>query len=474
LILFKKRVQSSFASIITYICPMKKSLLSLLSFGVLASAFAQIPNNDFENWTSISIEVPNTWPLIVGKVTKTTDAHSGSFAVRLQGDTTDGNNEHGAVLFGNSNDGKYFYDGFPIAAKPDSLIVWLKYNIAAGDTGLIFLFTQKNGITLSSNRIKITQSASGYTRKAFKINYIVSGQTPDSCILGFSANNVDSQNLKPTSFMQVDDISFSGTTLNVPNPGFENWSTRVHYLAKDWINFYDLQRLKRNRKPNIVRTTDKATGSFAMLVQNVRERGDTIKGYTRSSTNDDYVRPGFPLSGRVDTLYGLYKFLPENGDSMNISIGCYKNGGSFGGGFKLTGVAQNTYAIFKIPITYLNGLIPDSGLIQLESAWKEPKGNSKLFIDNLNFNPVYGVAIDPISKKEMLIVYPNPANKMLRIILPQGGGNYHANITDLRGTVVKSLEVTGELNTVNISELAAGVYSIAILETGATVRFVKE
>lgn len=454
---------------------MKKCILTLCFLPMIVRLMAQIPNNDFENWTTISADAPTGWDHSFGHVTKVTDKHSGSFAIKLQADLTGSNSGPGAILVGNSNDGINFTGGTPLAAKPDSLIVWAKYNITSGDSALVFLLTKKSGQTLSQEWYAITGASASYKRLAFKVNYLVSGKTPDSVILAFASTNFLST-ADPNSWIELDDISFSGTALNIPDPGFENWTTKTHKTLDGWSNQYDVQQLMNGSTPTVVQTTDKATGNYAMIVQNNLVAGDTSWGQTHTGTDDNWFGPAFPVTGRKDTLYGLYKWAPQNGDSFQMTIQLFKAGNYCGGGFFINGVTQSSYKIFKIPVFYVNGsIVPDSATIAFNSYFTSnaPKGNSKLYVDNVNFNPVYGVGVDNITKKEQFIIYPNPANDKLKLVLSANATKQSAIISDMRGVEVKRISVNEEINVIDISDLATGTYIIRLSDTGAATRFVK-
>jgi hypothetical protein len=453
---------------------MKDTLLFVLFLAICSATNAQIPNGNFENWTAHNFDHPVGWDLSSGINIKTTDKHNGSLAIHLQGDTVKNPSTIGYISIGNSNNGIQYYGGVPFAGKPDSIIFWCKYSIAAGDSALIYIHLKKNGLTLAAKWYKFAGSSpSNYKRIAIKLDTTKGRQNADSLIIAFSSSNVFKK-LNPSSWINIDDVSFAGTSANIPNPGFENWQVHSYLTLDGWLNYYSDANFINGDPQTLVQTTDKANGNFALIVQSTKNSKYNKKGYTRTGSNSAYVKPSFPVPGKFDTLYCLYKWLPQNSDSCIISLGLYRGGGSMAGGSYVSGVAQNNWTILKIPMKYITTDIPDSASIALSSYFNNPKGSSILYIDNMSLSPVYGVGTDPITQKAVLIVYPNPASDKLHLVLPQGKRLFHAQILNMKGACIKTVMIDEELNVIDISDLAAGVYSISLMENAVCVSFVKK
>src|SRR5690554_3761832 len=140
-----------------------KSLLLIIATGLLSmSTFAQmqIDNSDFEQWDNVgnSSEEPVNWNsfmtanchlgLLCGiaqeqQIERTTDAHSGTYAARIWsrsvfGVVANGNMTIGRINMGSStatDDSNFNYMNTTdpdfnqaLTGKPDSLVVWVKYN----------------------------------------------------------------------------------------------------------------------------------------------------------------------------------------------------------------------------------------------------------------------------------------------------------------------------------------------------------
>jgi len=437
----------------------------------LQKAQAQIPNTDFENWTTLSQEKPVGWTLALG-ISKLTDKKSGNFSVKLQGDTKA--ESPGVVLLGQTEDGDVFWGGAPFTARPDSIIFWAKYNIASGDSALFYLQLKKLAQPITAQWYKFNGVSNNFVRMAFKIDYTAAG-SPDSIILGFVSTNVLNE-VNGNSWLQLDDVSFSGTTQNVPNPGFEGWKNLFHYTPNHWASNYDNEDLLDEMKPTVLRSFNAGTGGACLHLRNI-DRGDWIEiGETRtikSPDNQNFWGPTFPVSGRPDTLYGLYKWLPKSGDAARVEVTMWKAGSQIGNGSISTTVEQATWAIAKVGITYWTMDSPDSAQVLIHSSNGEGTGESDLFVDNLSFSPIFGAG----TKNPFAIqfsVKPNPASETINVQLPATKNSSTARIFDATGRLVLSSEISAMNPAIQLSSLPAGTYSIRLDGLTGSRKFVKQ
>jgi len=204
-----------------------------------------IPNNNFENWARPNgvVEAPATWlttDLILaffnnipannyfdtGTVTKTTDAHGGSYAAQLN--TLSIPTQSGAVLLpgvlvlgtkpgpatntvvGLPNGGS------PYAARPTQLQFYYKLSGPAADSAsaLVYLTqTPKAGAPptiVGAGFSYLQPTTGGYAVLTLPIQYS-SGVTPDSVHVQFSSG--DAANITAGTTLRVDDLALSGTAL---------------------------------------------------------------------------------------------------------------------------------------------------------------------------------------------------------------------------------------------------------------------
>lgn len=234
---------------------MKKIVfLSVIAFSLSAHAQQTIPNAGFETWTNSFIyEEPTGWATlnpgialgVPTTVTKSTSAHSGTYAAKLKtvGADFDGDNVvdtiPGIAFLGTLDIiSQTTNEGIPFSGIPDTLAAWTKYNSpSANDQFLIIATLTKWNAALgmrddiASATIFSGSNTSVYTRQTAEFTYF-STDTPDtlSLMILSSAGQVPAINAE----LFVDDISFiynntsnlnesSISTWNVfPNPATDN------------------------------------------------------------------------------------------------------------------------------------------------------------------------------------------------------------------------------------------------------------
>lgn len=187
----------------------------------------QLPNLNFENWTSITYDEPDEWATMNGftskdsvfAVTKTTDSYSQSYAMKIE--NIDPNNPNIGIAttgeFGSSGTvGGDPYNGSTI----DTLQGYYKYSAAGVDTaGLILIFRQNGSISgLASQLLPPT---SNYTK--FEVPFS-NAQVPDS----FRIDLVSSY------------INVMGSELFVDNLALKSVLTSVHIHSEkiEKLNLY--------------------------------------------------------------------------------------------------------------------------------------------------------------------------------------------------------------------------------------------
>ncbi len=178
-----------------------------------ATAVSALPDFSLENWSTLTNEGPDSWNslnvlqniLVSPSVTKTTDIHSGSFAVRMEnkvsaisGDTTIALLSL-APLDGSSASIPY------AAATPSTFSGWYKYTNTQADTASIqVLFYQ--GATVVCYHLELLTSAAAYTQFSSPLTFL---GTPDSIQILVTAG------LKASSVLFLDDLAFTGGGVGV-------------------------------------------------------------------------------------------------------------------------------------------------------------------------------------------------------------------------------------------------------------------
>ncbi len=202
---------------------MKKNYIIVVIFLLVGSLVSKaqptIPNNGFEQW--IDTITPVGWGttnlnfgfFTYAPVTRTTDKHSGSYAIKLQTKAIPMFGMlPGAAATGNIDVGTGISGGVPTnGMKPAAIGGYFKFNSINGDTAVIVVFLTKwNGTTrdtVGAGGIIVNSSVTSYVSFNEPINYELP-QVPDTFIVicVSSAGYTPQEN----STLYVDDLSFYG------------------------------------------------------------------------------------------------------------------------------------------------------------------------------------------------------------------------------------------------------------------------
>jgi hypothetical protein len=203
---------------------MKRSLLLLstvaLMFCIAFTAFAQVPNSGFENWTA---GAPDGWWTnnIAGigvTVTQSHTAHSGTSALR--GDVVSivtGAPYSPQIVTGASA------SGFAVSQRYGSITGYYQFSPQSGDRILISAAMYKGGLTgtgVAGAGGFLTSAASSYTQFSVPFQYIT-GDVPDLCVITIVIGGPTSSSNTPHagSYFLLDDLALSGTASAVSDPG---------------------------------------------------------------------------------------------------------------------------------------------------------------------------------------------------------------------------------------------------------------
>jgi len=216
---------------------MKKTsiLLSALISASLSAYSQTIPNNGFETWATTPpapFESAEGW---AGgpSISKSTNAHSGSFALQLQTAVfTNPNNGETDTIPGNAftgtpgmGPGMPGTPGFAFTSRPDSLTGWYTFSPVGNDVNEIRVtFSRWDAIALQREEIANSffscNPSDIYTRFSFPIQYN-SSNTPDTASIEIRSSNSPMEVPVLGSILLVDDLEFT----NADQTGFSHIST---------------------------------------------------------------------------------------------------------------------------------------------------------------------------------------------------------------------------------------------------------
>ena len=251
---------------------MKKQLLLLVLVYITITAVGQnsIPNGGFETWNSSTYDYPQNYPYnsisellsrgSVSNLFRTSDAHSGSSAVKL---TTTAESP-GYFLNKNPNKGDptTWTGGILYNQKPTGISGYYKYNIVADD-GLIMVAFSKAGRNIGTYMYNIVGIQNAYKLFDFTFSPALT-EIPDSVAFGaVSTTHINDNTFVIGGTLYLDDVSFTGVPSQPAlfNGGFELWEQG--HTPEALANWYS-----NSEKLDVTsRTTDSYKGKYALVLK---------------------------------------------------------------------------------------------------------------------------------------------------------------------------------------------------------------
>lgn len=278
-------------------------------------------------------------------------------------------------------------------------------------------------------------------------------------------------------------LSVYSVSAQIPNSGFESWVHNINY--SDPTEWATMNPYCSGPFYSCTQSTDHypvSFGSYSIRLENNTSLTQFTGGYGMAITNAfDYpFKPAFPVTGSPTSLTGYYKYNSLNNDTMFIRIVLFQNGTMLGYNTFKTGITASTWTSFSLPITYTS---VDSATIHISAFYPSsqssgPKGNSVLFVDNLNFDVLIGTGIAEYADLKNSN-YPNPAQDILTIQFEKSQtGILNLFIYDETGRMAECSEMERSLDLmrVDVSALSAGMYFYEIRTSEGIMRnkFVKQ
>lgn len=256
----------------------------------------------------------------------------------------------------------------------------------------------------------------------------------------------------------------------IPNNDFEAWTNMGSY-----------------ENPNIWGTPNSAcTGSFHPVTKSTDHYPVSVGQYSIRLENNISLLPptsycglgvaglsspsfgpGFQITGHPNSLTGYYKFLPQSGDTMIISIQLYNLGTQVAQTEVQTTVAAPSWVSFNLPIpTYTTA---DSASIRISAyctcgPMNIPHGNSVLLVDNLNFDNLI-TSVSENEKSTGFEIFPNPTSGAITFSNKMSTGKVlDLSIINSLGQVVYSDLLYDDGSKMTITpKLEDGIYFVTLL-----------
>ncbi len=406
-----------------------KAFTTVLLFCAISfSLFAQsIPNGSFENWSQQTYyedpdQFTSTNPLSyvateTANVTKTTDAHSGNFAAKMETIGSAGGPVFGAVFIGQLGEST-INGGVPFVERPDSVKGFAKYNIESLDTAYVAVMFKLFGAPIGICMIQFIGSQNEWEEFSAPVSWLVPIISPDSMATGIVSSSLFAQPIIGST-ITVDDVHFVGATTPYPNGGFEDWTEFAGEEPDEWFssNVFTLG----SSGASVVKTEDSYDGGLAVKLESMLTIiEDTLAFISNGQLGDDGPFGGMPVDNIPDKLTGYYKYMPDGPDSALVGVTLYRYNDNTGVTTVLDEAmlklpAASEYTAFELPVLYNEYPIPDTANIAFSAVNIETDSSyyglgSILFVDALEITykpPPTGVE-NKLTKEEYK-TYPNPA-----------------------------------------------------------------
>ncbi len=412
------------------------SVLGPLKSVVLADNF--IPNWSFENWDSTLSISPSNWESF-GSITAVPRGLS-STAIQMQGNEKD----PGAIILGAVNDNG-LTGGIPFELRPDTLSVYMKFDIAASDSAQVILqLKSHSGEKVVDAIYTLGGRQDSYKLFKFPIDYD-SELKVDSLLLAFTSTNVFDEP-DPKSVMIVDSVHFqTSASYDIPNADFEEIDTSVIEILQAWSSQGGLETFGKS--------TFSQHGEYSLELRSA----NVIVG--TGNINDS--SPSFPVSREFESLSGYYNLQGFSGDSLEVSINLYHDGAETANGVGKYGPTGSSFELFRVEIFDFDGqVLADSASISMRLD-SNTSNQSIVTIDNLHFESVISRATNITSHN--ISLFPNPSENILNIRLPQlAEGFQEYSVIDNLGVKMFDGFLSPIQSQIHISDLLTGYYFLQI------------
>ena len=268
------------------------------------------------------------------------------------------------------------------------------------------------------------------------------------------------------------------TNAQIPNGGFEEWDAFSNYLQPQ--HYISPNEFATGSFHPVTQSTDhypSDIGNYSLRLENNTSLLPSIEGFgvvlqNRSSVLTDGPGPYFPITGHPMSLTGYYKYLPQGNDTMRILVLLFKNGVAIVGRAFITTDTIPDWRPFTINFPTYSSADSCSILIASYNANGlppefSPRGNSVLYIDNLNFDVLITSTQSQITNQDSFNLYPNPASNFIFLkTTVTNDSEKTLNIYNVIGKLVRTEKLISSQSKINIENLNAGIYMIEIKSRG--------
>ncbi len=262
------------------------------------------------------------------------------------------------------------------------------------------------------------------------------------------------------------------TNAQIPNSGFEDWTTVGSYEnPTGWFNcnytslgtFYPVTKSSDHYPISV--------GNYSIRLENQIPLSN-CSSYGFAYTGDDSITsctPSFPITGHPTNLCGYYKCFPQNNDTMQIGLMLWQNGVWIAGAEFICTDTVSNWTSFNIPISAYT--TADSATITVAAFYNDttcgspygPFGNSVLYVDNISFDNLISSIPEQSFKNITFRLYPNPAYDIVTLNIDNiNSSDLTLNIYNVIGNLISSELLKQNYQKINIRDLSNGIYIVEI------------
>jgi hypothetical protein len=191
-------------------------------------------------------------------------------------------------------------------------------------------------------------------------------------------------------------------------------------------------------------------------------------------TQEFGVTGGMAIDCKPDNFSGFYQYSPFGADTANFQIYMFDAAGDTiaDAQLQISDATTGGYQEFNLPITYTGSTDPAIVQILITSSGVGGQDGSTLYVDELvlSGNDCFTALFDDFRGPEALTLVPNPTANQIRFELPEGQG-FRAEVTDLQGRVLRSVNAFTGLNTIDVRDFAAGMYLVRVSDASGRSAF---
>ena len=447
-------------------------ILLILPFIQLNLHAQNVTNGDFENWEVRDHFALDVWAFSSRNVSRTTDAHEGEYAVRLENELLENGNGRTSYVQSIDWGNQQRLNGFAFDDEAFALVFWAKYDLADGDTARVRATMREEGRYKGGIDFRIDGSSSGVYRKFMvPITWNDGGNRMVDSVWIYLNSNLNND-VDGNGFIQFDDLHFEriGTRLDeLPNAGFEDWNNIGVEYPEGWMSIdlraYDYWGVLLPDS-SVMKSQDARSGNYSMMIKNYSSWGTPARGYVHLGfqTNNSW-RPSIAIAEKYTYLHGFYKFEPgENKkDSAQLQVRTFEGSAqrSYNAQW-LDPASEWTY--FYIPLNYSNATtVVDSATIMIYSSLSDEVHSleTKLLIDDLTFtNDTLDQSVGTsVLHLNGIKVSPNPFSNRVSLQIPVSGDLI---IHDILGREVFHSSVDKGHTTISTRDWTEGTYLIRL------------